>query len=300
MSIGSGATIAADSVVHPDAEVGTNCTVGNHVVIEASARIGDRVTVGSGAFVGAGVTLEDDVFVGANVTFADERREDGAGRPASERTVVRSSATVGAGATVLPGVEVGHHATVGAGAVVTRAIPRNAIVVGNPARIAGYVGSDREALRPVRQASVASVDAPSVIESVVPGVELHVSQVARDLRGSLVAGEYERPLPFVPHRYFLVFDVPGAHVRGEHAHMVCHQYLVCVSGEVHVIVDDGNVRQEFVLDDKHAGLYMPPMIWGIQYRYSPGSVLLVLASHAYDPEDYIRDYGDFLRHMGRT
>jgi UDP-2-acetamido-3-amino-2,3-dideoxy-glucuronate N-acetyltransferase len=129
----------------------------------------------------------------------------------------------------------------------------------------------------------------------VAGVAIHWLPAVRDLRGSLVAGEFEQRLPFIPRRYFLVFDVPGADVRGEHAHRVCHQFLVCVAGKVHVIADDGERRQEFVLEDKQTGLHLPPMTWGIQYRYSVDATLLVFASHPYDPDDYIRDYDDFLR-----
>jgi hypothetical protein len=61
-----------------------------------------------------------------------------------------------------------------------------------------------------------------------------------------------------------------------------------------VVADDGQHRQEFVLDHQGRGLHLPPMTWGIQYRYAPGSTLLVLASDPYDPDDYIRDYDEFL------
>ena len=96
----------------------------------------------------------------------------------------------------------------------------------------------------------------------------------------------------------MVFDVPGVDVRGEHAHYHCHQFLVCVNGALHVVADDGSRRQEFVLDSKDIGLYLPPMTWGIQYLYTPGSTLLVFASHPYDPDDYLRDYGEYLEARG--
>jgi UDP-2-acetamido-3-amino-2,3-dideoxy-glucuronate N-acetyltransferase len=126
------------------------------------------------------------------------------------------------------------------------------------------------------------------------GVELVRLRAARDDRGSLVAAEVERELPFQPKRAFLVFDVPGSEVRGEHAHRRCHQFLVCVAGTVRVVADDGEASEEFVLDSKGVGLYLPPMTWGIQHGYSPDAVLMVLASDAYDPEDYIRTYEEFL------
>jgi dTDP-4-dehydrorhamnose 3,5-epimerase-like enzyme len=114
------------------------------------------------------------------------------------------------------------------------------------------------------------------------------------MRGCLSVGEFEREIPFIPQRYFLVYDVPTAETRGEHAHLKCHQFLIAVKGSVHVVADDGNVREEFVLDRNNLGLHLPPMTWGIQYRYSHDAVLLVFASDYYDPDDYIRDYDKFM------
>ena len=65
-------------------------------------------------------------------------------------------------------------------------------------------------------------------------------------------------------------------------------------GRCHVVADDGTNRQEFVLDSPTIGVYLPPMVWGIQYKYSPDAVLLVLASDKYNPESYVRDYSEFL------
>jgi hypothetical protein len=91
--------------------------------------------------------------------------------------------------------------------------------------------------------------------------------------------------------------VPGAEVRGEHAHRSCNQFLVAVEGGLNVIADDGNHRQEFALDEKSTGLYIPPLVWGVQYKYSADCVLLVLASDPYDEQDYIRDYKEFLAEL---
>jgi dTDP-4-dehydrorhamnose 3,5-epimerase-like enzyme len=117
--------------------------------------------------------------------------------------------------------------------------------------------------------------------------------LSNDLRGSLMAAEF-RDLPFVPARIFAVFGVPGEHIRGSHAHRECSQFLVCVAGTISCVVDDGEAREELLLDDPGVGLYLPPMIWGTQYKYSTDAVLVVLASHAYDPADYVRDYDVFL------
>src|SRR5204863_9730110 len=94
--------------------------------------------------------------------------------------------------------------------------------------------------------------------------------------------------------YFVVFQVPSEQIRGEHAHRVQHQFLVCVTGRCSVVADDGVHRQEFHLDAPNLAVYLPPMTWGAQYKYSRDAVLLVLASGEYDPADYIREYADFV------
>jgi hypothetical protein len=98
----------------------------------------------------------------------------------------------------------------------------------------------------------------------------------------------------VPKRYFMVFDVPSREVRGEHAHRTCHLFLLCLSGSCSVVADDGIHREEFTLDQPGMGIHLPPMVWGIQYKYSQDARLMVFASDHYDPADYIRDYQDFL------
>jgi dTDP-4-dehydrorhamnose 3,5-epimerase-like enzyme len=177
---------------------------------------------------------------------------------------------------------------VGAGAVVTRTVPPNAIVVGNPARIVAYVDTPSRAL--------VSRTAPTEgLDSSVAGVSLRELRHVEDLRGDLCAAEWDRHLPFSPKRVFFVYNVPSVRVRGEHAHKECHEFLVCVCGSIAAIVDDGTNREEFVLDRPWIGIYIPPRVWGIQYKYSSDAVLMVFASHEYDPDDYIRDYDAFLR-----
>lgn len=136
--------------------------------------------------------------------------------------------------------------------------------------------------------------APRVIDSRVTGVRLHELREVKDARGDLCVAEVGADLPFAVRRSFLVYRVPSAELRGAHAHRRCGQFLQAVAGSVHVIADDGRQREEFCLDRPSLGLYLPPMTWGIQYRYSEGAVLLVLASDPYDPADYIRDYDEFL------
>jgi len=137
--------------------------------------------------------------------------------------------------------------------------------------------------------------APGVIESRVRGVCLHVLHEVRDARGDLCAAEVGPDVPFPVRRGFLVYNVPSAETRGEHAHRRCAQFLMAVRGSLRVAVDDGTAREEFSLDRPSLGLYLPPMVWAAQYRYSADGTLLVLASDPYDPADYIRDYAEFLR-----
>jgi len=115
-----------------------------------------------------------------------------------------------------------------------------------------------------------------------------------DHRGSLVVGELHQQLPFVVERFFFVSKVPEGEPRGIHAHKECHQFLVCVAGSVKAMIDDGDTRTVVNLDRPTLGLHMPPLTWGAQYDYTPDAVLLVLASHTYDADDYIHDYDQFL------
>lgn len=291
-SIGSGSRVWAFAHILPQAQLGSDCNVCDNVFIENDVVIGDRVTLKCGVQVWDGITIEDDVFVGPNVTFTNDLFPRSKVYPESfARTIIRKGASLGANSTILPGISIGTNAMIGAGAVVTRSVPPNAIVVGNPAKIIGYVDAKALNADSERQFRPAT---PSTVSSSVSGVTLHTLNEVADIRGSLSAGEFERAIPFKALRYFLVYDVPTAETRGEHAHRNCHQFLVAVKGSVHVVADDGKYREEFVLDRPNAGIYLPPMTWGIQYRYSSDAVLLVFASDYYDSADYIRNYDEFI------
>lgn len=289
--VGRGTRIWAFAHVLPGATLGADCNICDHVFIENDVEIGDRVTVKCGVQIWDGVKLHDDVFVGPNVTFTNDLFPRSKVYPQTfARTVIEAGASIGANATILPGLRIGRNAMIGAGAVVTRDVPPNAKVVGNPAKIIGYVSEARP--RPTPSSSERAHG--ELFESIVPGVRFYALRAFEDMRGSLAVGEIHQDLPFAPKRFFYVYNVPSREVRGEHAHKECQQFLLCVSGSCRVLVDNGAQRQEFTLDSPSKGLFMPSMVWGTQYQYSPDAVLLVFASHAYDPEDYIRSYDEFL------
>jgi len=129
----------------------------------------------------------------------------------------------------------------------------------------------------------------------VRGVEIYRFPWVHDPRGDLTVGELEGDFPFRPKRYFIISGVPSGEIRGEHAHKVCHQFLMCAYGQCSVTVDDGSKRLEIQLDKPSVGIHLPPMIWGRQWQYSADAALLVFASELYDPADYIREYDEFIK-----
>jgi len=143
-----------------------------------------------------------------------------------------------------------------------------------------------------RQAAPAETGA---IPTGVTGVALYRLPHFRDFRGLLSVAETGDQIPFEVKRLFLVSGVSSTEIRGEHAHYTLRQFLVCVHGSCEVIADDGENRQGFLLDDPSIAVLLPPMVWGVQHRFTADAVLLVLASEKYDPADYIRDYDEFLK-----
>jgi acetyltransferase-like isoleucine patch superfamily enzyme len=293
-NIGMGTRVWQFVVVLPEARIGQDCNICSHCFIENDVIVGDRVTLKSGVQLWDGLRIGDDVFIGPGASFANDRFPRSRARPAEFlKTTVENGASIGAGAVILPGITISANAMVGAGAVVTKSVPPHAIVVGNPARIVGYVDAAPETA--LSNETKLAIHAPGAAATRVGGVTLHRFPRITDMRGSLTVGEFEKNIPFAVKRYFMVFDVPNAETRGEHAHKECHQFLICAKGSCSVLVDDGENRQEFLLDSPDIGAHLPPMTWGIQYRYSKDAVLLVFASHNYDAADYIRDYQEFVR-----
>jgi acetyltransferase-like isoleucine patch superfamily enzyme/dTDP-4-dehydrorhamnose 3,5-epimerase-like enzyme len=291
--IGDETKIWAFAHVLPGAHIGRDCNICDHVFIENDVRIGDRVTIKCGVQVWDGITIENDVFIGPNVTLTNDPFPRSKQYPGKfSRTLIHKGASIGANATILPGLTIGKDAMVGAGSVVTKDVPPYAIVVGNPARITSYAAPSK------MQPSVSAVSTPgegkTVPGTMVKGVAIYSLPLITDLRGSLTFAEYGQFLPFIPKRFFMVFDVPSKEIRGEHAHKKLHEFLVCVKGSCSLVVDDGKNRGEFLLNSATIGVHVPPLVWRIHYKYSPDAVLLVLASEKYEAEDYIRDYNQYL------
>ena len=258
------------SSIHPTAIVetaalGAGCKVSEYATVGAEATLDAEVSIGSGARIMGPVIVGRGAAIGPNAVVVRVDEADGGS------------------------IAIGRGAVVEAGSVVESDVPAYAVVRGSPARIVGYVDTPPDAT----EAEILDPATTQATETGVRGVVLVPLSRATDLRGSLAAVEF-RDLPFRPQRVFAVYDVPSESVRGAHAHRACGQVLVCVSGEVSSVADDGSSRQEFRLTSPDVGLYIPPMIWSMQYRYSKDAVLVVLAEHPYDPDDYIRDYEEFL------
>ena len=251
------AAIGAYSVIEPGVTLEEGVQVLSHVLIAADTCIGTGSKIGSGARIGVGCILEQDVTVGANAIIAD-------------------------------GVRLHVGACVAPGAKVDMSVPAYAIVSGPQGIISGYVDAGSDLLPELKNDM-----AEGAQESRIRGVRIYEMREFPDLRGALLVSEFAEELPFLPKRYFLVYDVMSERIRGEHAHKRCHLFLTCVHGACSIIADDGTHRQEFRLDRRNLGVHLPPMIWGIQYKFTRDAVLLVFASEHYDPADYIRNYSEF-------
>jgi hypothetical protein len=238
-----------------------------------------------------GATIEKNVTFGPRVVLA------------GDNIVIRINARLDAACVISDGVTIGQGAWVRAGAVVLQSVPPNAIVEGNPARVVGYVSHARVDNRPdvsiIDVSSLGEIGRPAQIPLNVGASALYLMRKITDARGSLTVGEVPTEVPFSPARYFVVFGVPSVELRGEHAHKRCQQFLICAHGSLRVMLDDGIQRCEIFLDRPDMGVFMPEMIWGTQYRPSSDAVLLVFASRAYEADDYLRTYDEFIAECNR-
>lgn len=118
-----------------------------------------------------------------------------------------------------------------------------------------------------------------------------------DERGSLVAIEENRDIPFDVKRVYYIFENAKNVRRGFHAHLKLKQVLICVSGACKIHLDNGTETAEVLLDNPRKGLIIESNMWREMYDFTPGAVLLVLASEYYTEDDYIRDYEEFLKYV---
>jgi acetyltransferase-like isoleucine patch superfamily enzyme len=296
-AIGKNSRIWAFSHVLEGANIGEDCNICDHVFIENDVILGDRVTVKSGVQLWGGLRIGDDVFIGPNATFTNDRMPRSKQYPEKFiPTNIEDGASIGANATILPGITIGKKAMIGAGSVVTRDVPPNAVVTGNPARVTGYIDVIK-GNEPSKNVSDTRGVFPESGKKIGQIIDL---PIITDSRGSLSFAEINQSLPFQPNRYFVIFDVPHQEVRGEHAHKKLSEFLVCIKGSCNVLIDDGYNREEYVLSSPSKGFLISPMIWTVQYKYSSDAILLVLASDVYESEDYIRDYDEFLSMVQKT
>ena len=126
------------------------------------------------------------------------------------------------------------------------------------------------------------------------GCSLTDLAVKGDERGSLIALEGTRDVPFAIARAYFVYATKAGVDRGFHAHLSTRQYAVAVAGSCTMVLDNGYIRSDVRLDRPDLGLTIPPMVWHEMRDFSPDCVLLVLADTLYDEADYIRDYRRFL------
>lgn len=122
---------------------------------------------------------------------------------------------------------------------------------------------------------------------------VELSRHHSDRKGDISVVENGRTLPFDVRRVYYLYDVPGGESRGGHAHKELSQLIVAASGSFSVTLDDGKVKRTFLLNRPYQGLYVVPGIWRDLDDFSSGAVCMVLASHEYDPDDYIRNYDSF-------
>ncbi|MFB2733549.1 acyltransferase [Shewanella mangrovisoli] len=138
--IGEGTRVWQFAVVLQEATIGRDCNICAHTLIENDVVLGDNVTVKSGVYIWDGTTIGNNVFIGPCATFTNDKMPRSKVYPdIFSRITIEDYASIGANATLLPGITIGKHAMVGAGSVVTKNVPAYAVVVGNPAKIIKYI-----------------------------------------------------------------------------------------------------------------------------------------------------------------
>ena len=277
-SIGHGTRIWAYVHILPGATIGSDCNICDFVFIENKVSVGNQVTIKSGVQLWDGIVIEDSVFIGPNVTFTNDKYPRSKSWPETYPvTLVKTGASIGANATILPGITIGSYSMVGAGSVVTSDVPDYATVYGNPSRMVSIGNKDDiQKTQKMRENTLGKIN------------------LKRDSRGVLQVLEFNEKIPFVPKRIFTLSEVPKGVVRGGHAHLKCEQFLVLQSGSVTLDIFDGIAWNKTKLEELDASFYVPSLNWLELSDFSTNAVVLILASHHFDEADYIRNMDDFL------
>ncbi|WP_319777815.1 WxcM-like domain-containing protein [Maridesulfovibrio sp.] len=287
-SIGNKSYIQHHSTIGDNVTIGDNCLIQSNVVIDDNVHIKNSVTIKSNVCICKDTIIESGTCVESGTVFISDRlassREAGCAK-------VGRDVIVGANSTIYP-VKIDANSIIKPGSVVTRDVPHNSIVAGNPAKIIDYV--DTDVANDQKPLSVYGDKKPYISKT---GAIVYSIPTFSDMRGDLSVLEFEQFLPFSVQRVFYTYNIDTEMVRGEHAHIECKQFLIAIAGSLNVVCDNGFVREEFVLNTSQKGLYIPPKCWGIQYKHSKDSVLLVCASMAYDSDDYIREYDEFIKYI---
>ena len=261
------------------AKIGDNCNICSHCFIENDVKVGNNVTIKNGVQLWDGISIEDNVFIGPNVSFTNDLLPSSKNHQEKvRRTLIEKNVSIGAGASILPGIKIGQGATIGAGAVITRSVDPFVTVIGNPQTTIGFKSRSPKKLKPFTK-----------------GSKNFSLKRNFDKRGELVSAESLKDVPFEFKRIFYISKVMPQFNRGSHAHIKCKQFIICIQGSLNVACDDGNHHSIHKLDSSSEGLYVPEMTWNVLYNFSNDCLLVVLASDKYLKNDYITNYDQFIK-----
>ena len=290
--VGAGTRVWAFAHVLAGATIGADCNICDHVFVENDVVVGDRVTIKSGVQLWDGIRLEDDVFVGPNATFTNDRYPRSKVYPSQFlKTTVRCGASIGANATILPGITIGEQALVAAGSVVTHDVSARVLVQGNPARPSSFLDAEL-----IEASTCDTVNGPCKLAS---GVELRRLFRDANQRGNLVATDFARDVPFSPQSFVALIDTPDGALRSAHARIRCIQFTVLLSGSVTALVDNARERIAVKLSAPGEAILIPAGTWSGFLGFAPDTGLGVFESEPYDVSDCIRDYGEFRRRFSQ-